>query len=105
MTIIKDPCSYYPYKTSFIDDLTLWVNETKQTVTIPPFTMVDTAWSCNFSYSITNGGGTTLDPIFIVNETAAEGQATNITLLTTDKTKVDISPQVVRVRGWPKRQN
>lgn len=103
--IIKDPCSYYPYVTSFVEDLTLWVNETTQTVAIPPFTMVDTAWSCNFSYSITAHTNLPLDPIFIVNETAAEGQATNITLVTSDRAKVDLSPQVVRVKGWPKRQN
>lgn len=24
--IVKDPCSYFPYVTSFVDDLTLWVN-------------------------------------------------------------------------------
>lgn len=67
--------------------------------------MNDTSWVCNFTYELRTGTGGTLDPIFVLKEAANQGDGTNITLVTTDKTKVDISPQVVRVKGWPKRQN
>jgi hypothetical protein len=54
--------------------------------------MNDTFWSCNFSYELRTGLGTALDPIFVIKEQANEGAGTNITLVTTDKTKVDLSP-------------
>lgn len=50
LQVIKDPCSYYNYQTSFVDDLTLWINQTDQVALIPPFTMNDTNWVCNFTY-------------------------------------------------------
>ncbi|TNV75036.1 hypothetical protein FGO68_gene6423 [Halteria grandinella] len=103
--IIKDPCSYFPYVTSFAEDLTLWINQTDQVALIPPYVMNDTAWSCNFTYEIRTGTGAALDSAFVLRETVLEGAGPNLTLVTTDKTKVDLSPQVVRVRGWPKRQN
>lgn len=40
-----------------------------------------------------------LDPVFVIREVANQGDGTNITLVTADRTKVDLSPQVVRVRG------
>lgn len=67
--------------------------------------MNDTNWVCNFTYEIRSNLGAVLDPIFVVEEVAKEGDGTNITLVTTDKTKVELSPQGIRVRGWPKRQN
>lgn len=88
-----------------MEDLTLWINQTNQIVNILPFTMNDTSWICNFTYELRTSTGTTLDPIFITKEIANQGDGTNITLVTTDITKVELSPQGVRVRGWPKRQN
>lgn len=105
LQVIKDPCSYFPYVTSFSEDLTLWVDQTNQVAMIPPFVMNDTNWVCNFSYEIRTVSGGLLDPVFVIKEVANQGDGTNITLVTTDKTKVDLSPQVVKVKGWPKRQN
>jgi hypothetical protein len=67
--------------------------------------MNDTMWSCNFTYQIRTITGSTLDPIFVVKETANEGDGTNITLVTTDITKTLLSPYTVKITGWPKRQN
>jgi hypothetical protein len=46
-----------------------------------------------------------LDPIFVARQVANEGDGTNITLVTSDITKTNLSPYTVRVSGWPKRQN
>ena len=59
--------------TSFVEDVTLWINQTNQVVQIPPFRMNDTAWICNFTYEIRTNLGQTLDPIFVVREVANEG--------------------------------
>ena len=67
--------------------------------------MNDTAWVCNFTYEIRTNLGVVLDPIFVTREVANEGQGINITLDTTNASKVELSPQGIRVRGWPKRQN
>ena len=71
--IIQDPCSYYPYVTPFVADLTLWINQTTQTVAIPPFVMNDTTLICNFTYQITDNSGNTLSPIFVVDNFAFQG--------------------------------
>lgn len=52
LQVIKDPCSYYTYVTPLVEDLTLWINQTDQIVLIPPYTMSDPLWSCNFTYEI-----------------------------------------------------
>ncbi len=66
--IIRDPCAYYTFKVPFIEDLTLWINQTGQTVVIPYFQMSDPAWICKITYVITNGAGQALDPVFKKNE-------------------------------------
>ena len=33
--VIQDPCSYFPFTLPFLNDVTLWVNETNQIVLIP----------------------------------------------------------------------
>ena len=43
--------------------MTLWINQTDQTVQVPSFKMID-PWICNFTYVFTNGVGGSLDPIF-----------------------------------------
>lgn len=45
--------------------MTLWINQTDQTVQVPSFKMAD-PWICNFTYVFTNanGVGGSLDPIF-----------------------------------------
>lgn len=63
------------------------------------------SWICNFTYTITDNLGQTLDPIFVVKNVALQGDGTNITLLTTNIAKTAISPQSVMVVGWPNRQN
>jgi hypothetical protein len=110
--VIKDPCSYYPYVTHAVEDLTLWINSTEpsglvipQVALIPPFTMSDPSWVCNFTYEIRNGLGGVLDGIFVLNEVAKQGDGPNFTLVTTNSAKTELSPQTIRVRGWPKRQN
>ena len=103
--VIKDPCSYYPYTTTPVADLTLWVNQSNQVALIPPFTFVDPTWICNFTYTITDIFGNPLDPCFVVDSVALQGQGTNITLVTSDITKTQLSPVNVQVVGWPNRQN
>lgn len=67
VSVIRDPCAYYTFTVPFIDDLTLWINQTGQTVSIPYFKMSDTNWICNMTYVITAGNGGTIDPVFVVN--------------------------------------
>ena len=64
----------------------------------------DPVWICNFTYQITNVNGGALDPIFKKHEVVKQGTGPNVTLDTIDKTKVDLSPYTIRVRGWPSRQ-
>ena len=63
MKIIRDPCAYFSFSIPFIEDMTLWINQTDQTVQVPSFKMID-PWICNFTYVFTNGLGGSLDPSF-----------------------------------------
>ena len=67
--------------------------------------MNDTSWICNFTYVITDGVGNTLDPIFVVANVALQGFGTNVTVVTSNIAKVNLSPQTIKVTGWPNRQN
>ena len=88
----------------FIEDLTLWINQTDQTVQIPFFKMEQPIWVCNFTYLFTNGNGGTIDPIFKKTEVVKQGTDPRVQLDTVDVTKVDLSPYTVKLRGWPSRQ-
>jgi len=65
--------------------------------------MNDTTWICNFTYEIKTTLGAVLDPIFILKDAANQGDGTNISLVTTNATKIELSPQGIRVKGYPKR--
>jgi hypothetical protein len=65
--------------------------------------MSDPSWICNFTYIFTTALNTALDPIFVKKEVVKQGTNPNITLVTTDKTKIELSPYTIRVRGWPTR--
>lgn len=104
LSLIRDPCAYYTFTVPFIDDLTLWINQTGQTVTIPFFKMIDQSWICNFTYVMTTDSNAALDPIFVKNQAVPQATNPTLSLVTTDKTKVDLSPYGVRIRGWPTRQ-
>ena len=67
--------------------------------------MNDTSWICNFTYVFTDGVGNTLDPIFVVANVALQGFGTNVTIVTSNIAKVNLSPQTIKVIGWPNRQN
>ncbi len=66
--------------------------------------MSDPLWICNFTYAMTTAMNTAIDPIFVRNEVVAQGTNPSISLVTTDKTKVELSPYSIKVRGWPTRQ-
>jgi hypothetical protein len=66
--VIKDPCSYFPFVTPIVDDLTLWVNQTNQIVNIPPFLMNETIWVCNFTYEIRTPLSQPVEPMFLITE-------------------------------------
>jgi hypothetical protein len=66
LDVIRDPCSYFPFVTFPVEDLTLWVDKPGQTLVIPQFKMNDTVWSCNMTYEIRTPppNAQTLDSIF-----------------------------------------
>jgi hypothetical protein len=88
----------------FIEDMTLWVSQTDQTVVVPSFKMIDPLWICNFTYVFTNGIGGSLDTAFKKTEVVKQGTDPSVQLDTTDITKVDLSPYTIKLRGWPSRQ-
>jgi hypothetical protein len=71
--VIRDPCAYFTFNVPFIEDLTLWINQTDQTVHVPFFQMIEPVWVCNFTYLFTNGNGASVDPIFKKTEVVKQG--------------------------------
>jgi len=65
--------------------------------------MIDQSWICNFTYVMTTDSNAALDPIFVKNQAVPQATNPTLSLVTTDKTKVDLSPYGVRIRGWPTR--
>ena len=66
--------------------------------------MIDPSWICNFTYVMTTDTNSALDPIFVKNQVVPQATNPTLSLVTTDKTKVELSPYTIKIKGWPTRQ-
>jgi hypothetical protein len=52
---------------------------------------------------MTTDTNSALDPIIVKNQVVPQATNPTLSLVTTDKTKVELSPYTVKIKGWPTR--